>query len=681
MCGIAGILRVHRGPPPPVAASIPEGWLDILDEGIRHRGPDGHGRFRDRVVRADGATVDVALVHRRLAVIDPETGQQPMVSARGPGDPGQPRSGCVAVVFNGCIYNHRDLRAELAAVGHRFRTDHSDTEVLIHGWREWGLDLPLHLDGMFAAAIWDGASGSLAAIRDRFGEKPFYDRTVEGESLDVAFASSAAPLLALPWAMEYQDDAGLPARTIWSAWIGSGYAPQVPPVGGLGTLPAGSLQWVGPLDPATRRAVVRGREAEMQVARWWLPPPRAHRPPRDHLESLLRSSVHERLEADVPVGCFLSGGIDSGLVAAFAREKAPNLEAFTVRMPDPRFDETDAAAATARHLGLRHTALHCDARPAEDVVDLIQSVGLPYGDSSLLPTAWVSRAARNHVRVCLSGDGGDEMFCGYERYRAATLLGLMGPAAKLARLALPLVTPDGDPTSRRTRRSRFLHAAAHGGAHELADIFPQRIMREMFPAPAPALGGRAFRVTLGVFHALYALTAPILELLWREGARQEVWYDAMFYLPCDLMAKVDTASMRVGLEVRSPMLAVGLSSAALSATIPHLMPRGRRKALLRGIARRYLPRETVDRPKMGFAIPVGEWFRSDFGGMRQLLLDHLHSTEPFGPPSLGLDLDMSVVRRLLDEHMSARRDHSQRLYMLLVLSIWSRWLGQVLRRG
>lgn len=176
MCGIAGILKVHPAgmQPPAPEVAIPEAWLDVLDDSIKHRGPDGQGRFRDRVTRADGSVVDVAFVHQRLSIIDHAGGRQPMVSERGPW-PERARNGRVAVVFNGCIYNHRDLRRELQSAGHRFESDHSDTEVLIHGWREWGHGLFAKLDGMFAVAIWDAASGSIVLTRDRFGEKPLYE--------------------------------------------------------------------------------------------------------------------------------------------------------------------------------------------------------------------------------------------------------------------------------------------------------------------------------------------------------------------------------------------------------------------------------------------------------------------------------------------------------------------------
>jgi len=708
MCGIGGIVKVTPAGDAAKAAlglpgggreAIPEAWLDILDESIRHRGPDGQGRFRDRVVRADGSVVDVALVHRRLAIIDPATGQQPMVSVRGGaglragrdvlparaammpllfhGKPDAPvvyagmrevethgrdahslenafgqdahatgGADLVAVVFNGCIYNHRELRKELLAAGHEFVSDHSDTEVLLHGWRAWGEGLFDRLDGMYALAIWDAGMGELILSRDSFGEKPllFARGLDQSGAMALTFASVATPMAKMSMhkaiAPEHQRcDRGL------EEWLRFGHA-ATPPGEFLCTVGAG------------RTYVERGSDYRHEphgpvFSEAGRPARTTPMAPVD-AESLLVASIRDRLEADVPLGCFLSGGIDSSLVAFLARRELGGLRSFCVRMPDPRDDESEIASEVARIAGTTHSTLDCRANPAADLQMLIRQVGVPLGDSSLLPTYWVSGAARAHVAVALAGDGGDEMFLGYERYRAAALIARH--RGLLAALDVPLRRLPVRGTRSLLARGARLAAAANGlGYTDLASVFPSRELRQLLSRP-PQPGYHDGRWT---------------------GLSEAVLWDVQFYLPNDLMRKVDTASMAVALEVRSPFLAPTLAKSCLSATPESLMPRGRRKGLLRQVARKYFPAAIVYRPKQGFAIPIGEWFRSDYGGMKQLLMDHLESAEPWGPARLGIDLNMKFVRQMLDEHMNERRDHSQRLYMLLVLSIWAKWMGKL----
>lgn len=684
----------------PPTQAIPERWLDVLDEAVRHRGPDGQGRFRDRAVRADGCVVDVALVHRRLSILDHAGGMQPMVSVgkgrgvitgakRWIGAPGlglyerdaaelgawepvvaQMRGGdardMVAVVFNGCIYNHRELRAELQRAGHVFRTDHSDTEVLIHGAREWGDGLFAKLDGMFTSAIWDAHAGELLVMRDRFGEKPLYvleqpgSRSVDGSEF-VAFCSSAAGLIRLESAV---------APEVWgasekngsdsalAAWLGFGWSRGGIPGTHVRTMPN---RWV-----IAYGRKVSGRETGVIETGDWGADARPFHNAED-VEQELRGAVGTRLESDVPLGCFLSGGVDSSLVARFARDHLGRLETFTVRMPEPRMDESGFAARAAKIIGSNHTAVDVHPNPAEDLRALIHEVGVPFGDSSLLPAMWVSRAARGLVKVALSGDGGDELFFGYERQAAWYRLRAIG-SARHAAMMLRSAKP----------------------------FLPARFVRsEKWRRLMTALSLNDYRELVMIFQTpeLRAICGPItseLEQPWMDTRRVGdgaalPWnaFDAECYLPGDLMMKSDMASMHSALEVRSPMLARCFSQRAMATSIRRRLPLGQRKGLLREVARKHLPSDLVDRKKMGFAIPVGEWFRSDFGGMRTLLLDHLQAPEPFGPSSLGIDLDAQAIRVMLDEHLGTvksgliTRDHSQRLYMLLVLSIWAKWLGSL----
>ncbi len=660
MCGIGGVLRVHDpadGVVPSPEEAIPKAWLDVLDESIRHRGPDGAGRFRDRVTRADGRVVDVALVHRRLAIIDLGGGHQPMVHSR-EADEGD----LVAVVFNGCIYNHRELRSELESLGHRFVTDHSDTEVLIHGWRAWGLEMQERLDGMYGFLLWDRATGQLAWGRDLVGEKPLYSTAHYHTH---CFSSSAVGLMR--YASLAFDEPLNPYPPALELWLASG-AEQIPPLP-VFAVDSGELA-VCPPSPG-RGGVIRGGNASLQKygfsERRWCPPPRdgadQSRENTALNESMIERAVASRLEADVPLGVFLSGGLDSALITAIAHNHRPDLQAFTVRMPEKGYDESGEASETARAIGVRHTVLECEANPAEDLVRLIEQLGLPFGDSSLLPTYWVSRAARAHIKVALSGDGGDELFGGYRRH---TINGVLNRWRWLLRLVPDGVLPRRDPRARSTYLARLAVAARHGGYAELGSIFATPDMRRLMRLDGGALVGLdSFRM----------VEDPLRE-------------DFNSCLPDDLLRKTDTASMAVGLEVRAPFLARELVEAALRTPLDVLMPGGERKGLLKRVARGYLPAGVIERPKKGFAVPIGRWFREDYGGLRQLLHDHLLGAEPFpGLGEAGIEIDLGFVRRLLREHDAAGaggspwkgRDHSQRLYMLLVLSIWCRWLDRVRR--
>ena len=640
MCGIAGFLSLEQG----VFATrtIAQAMCDV----IVHRGPDGQGLL------VDGP---LAMGMRRLSIIDHAGGHQPMVSDRGP-HPDKPRNARVAVVFNGCIYNHRDLRRELQSAGHHFVTDHSDTEVLIHGWREWGHELFAKLDGMFAVAIWDAGSGTLTTARDAFGEKPLYaskhaDRCV--------FASTAAGVVRCLLASGSSDASKLDNHRI-ATWTRFGWD-QVPPY--ESRLP----NWTGWVHTIPSDA--DSPKVDDSWMGWWREAneTRSESIAVNAVDDLLAAAVASRLEADVPVGVFLSGGIDSALVAQYASRVAPSIEAFTVRMPESSFDESAAAAETAARLGIRHSVLDCSPDPARDLVRLVHQLGLPFGDSSLLPSFWVSNAARQSVPVALGGDGGDELFLGYERHRSIWALSALGrlPSALTGTAAELLGGPAACSPLRR-KAARFLDAAAHVGYKDLVAIFPESLMSQLVGEAVAGISSQ---------HSGFVSPPGDDELLQRTALR----FDLMFYLPEDLLRKTDTASMSVGLEVRAPFLARELVDRMIRVRPDVLMPDGERKGLLKQVARKYLPDSIVDRPKMGFSIPIGEWFRTDYGGMRQLLLDTLNGPDPFPEDLLGITINRRFVAQMVNDHMTRRRDHSQRLYMLLVLAIWSAWLRDINR--
>lgn len=745
MCGIAGVLRIHhpgKAPPPPRAA-VPDAWLDLLDDSIRHRGPDGAGRFRDRATRPDGSVVDVALVHRRLSIIDHQDGAQPMVLTHAhdgttcllqPKSPRESRGGSdgsgsfsepdraesprsrpglyselceqrefrgerlttidatryhdpdlLAVVFNGCIYNHRELREELEAAGHRFHTDHADTEVLLHGWRAWRRAMLLRLRSMHAFMLWDRSMGTLLIARDRFGEKPLYLGTntpdIENASLHV-FSSTLPGIVRVLHDADPKEAVPLD-RDHLACSITYGHAEPATPWDRIRSLPAfGADLFPDPdrddrptlpfLDEELAFAVEHERRENERL----LPLRRSRsftlttarsvaRRTLDPLDSILREAVAERLEADAPLACLLSGGVDSSLVSAYAIAELGELTTITVRMPDPSYDESLHAHRVAEHLGTHHVVVDAQPDAATDLIHLVEQLGLPFGDSSLLPTSWACRVAGQVARVVLTGDGGDEMFVGYDRHVLIDRLEkTIGPLAVPFAYLLPRsIFPQRDPTSRSSRLARLIPVLRRYSYRTLLAIFD--------PADTDALLGPRFDT-----HTWFDMP---------DDAHEAALADRAFTLPGDYLRKVDTASMAVPIETRAPFLDDRVRRACDE--IGKDLTAGGRKGLLRTLARRHLPREIVDRPKQGFAIPIGAWFRSDFGGLRQLLHDHLESADPFpGLAEAGVEIRMPFVRQMLREHDAAGepsrnpwhgRDHAQRLYMLLVLSIWCRWLSRI----
>ena len=523
---------------------------------------------------------------------------------------------------------------------------------------------------MYAGLLWNRTSGQLVKLADNSGEKPIYQNAYGiSDPFYRAYCTSAAGILqhqscAEPLHKQYDTSQ---TRGLLG-WIQEGF----------GCVPAAAIyncsgsRWsICPPLP-----LQRGIEPDPRIdftkspgrsrSRLFGYPKRTDGGRKlstlSKLQHSLNQAVETRLEADVPLGVFLSGGIDSGLISAIAKQHRPDIKTFTVRMPDARFDESEAAAETAKHLGTDHHTLDCDPNPADDLVHLIHQLGLPFGDSSLLPTYWVSKAAREHVKVALAGDGGDELFGGYRRHTIAPSLIRY---RHLLRLIPTRLLNQRKPGSRGTYLARLVTAACAGGYPELLAIFQTPDLRSLVtPNDGDRVGSTIF-----------------------EKIADPLRYDFDHYLPNDLLRKTDTASMAVALEVRAPFLARELVEAALRTPLDVLMPGGERKGLLKQVARKYLPDHIVDRPKQGFAIPIGEWFRTDFGSMRTLLYDHLESTDPFpGLAEAGVNISMDFVRRMLREHDAAGerslnpwhgRDHSQRLYMLLVLSIWSKWLQSI----
>jgi asparagine synthase (glutamine-hydrolysing) len=539
----------------------------------------------------------------------------------------------LTVVFNGEIYNHRALRRQLESLGHRFHTDHSDTEVLLHGYRAWGVDLPGKLNGMFAFAIWDRAAATLFLCRDRAGKKPLF---VRRDANELRFASVVSALVVGGAAPRIDAD-GL------DEYLRFGYTTGRTLLDGVRELPPGSWMLVPGAEPG---AVTERRY-------WTLSEPGEG---TGDLGRLLEEAVERRLDADVPLGCFLSGGIDSSLVAALAqqalrRRDAEPLQTFSVSMPEVGYDEAPYARMVAQHIGSRHTELvaHPGTEVLADLRLLTAVSGEPMGDSSILPTYWLSRATRRHVKVALSGDGGDEVFGGYERYRAMRLLRRHGPWLRrtpLARLAR------SEQKSLRSRIGRLAAAAGRASPAEqylsMIELFSHEQLRDLGRQPASP--------------------PPAMEDWQPESdpVAAAMRWDFEYYLPGDVLQKVDRASMAVALEVRAPLLDFELVEASARLSPSTLMSRSRLKALLKQIAAPLLPTAILARKKQGFALPIGKWFR---GPLKTELREHLTDGR-----LASLGLRQATIDRLFREHADRRADHTHRLFTLLSLALWLDWL-------
>jgi asparagine synthase (glutamine-hydrolysing) len=607
MCGIAGYWSQQ------IASLDPaEAWLRSALSDLEHRGPDDSGVSVDR---GSG----VLLGHRRLAIIDlSPLGHQPMAAT----------SGSPAVVFNGEIYNYLDVRRELEQRGFSFRSS-SDTEVLLHGYRCWGERVLDRIVGMFAFAVWDRETRTLLLARDRAGEKPLYYAVTPG---GFAFASEIAPLTRLA-----DVDLRIDTQAV-SLYLQYQYVPS----------PYSIYRGIRKLPPA--HALCVGRDGT-RIRRYWDPVQfavgqRLTLSSEDaliELERLLKQAVQGQMMSDVPLGAFLSGGIDSSAVVSVMTELSTRpVRTFTIGFDVPRYDESTHADAVARHLGTDHTVEHLsEADAAALIPDIPDMYGEPFGDSSALPTHLVARVARKHVTVALSGDGGDEALGGYTRYDELERILL------LSRLTRPLAA------LARTVSGRLPGRVGRGAA--LIGLADKEV----------------FRARVGVFRAadVQTLTGevpplPEYERAW-EAARnvppreRAMLADLLTYLPEAILVKVDRAAMAVSLETRAPLLDHRLLEFALR--LPPTLTR--RKRLLKRLVFRRIPRRLVDRPKQGFGVPLGNWFK---GELRDLLLDTL---TPARLRAVGVE-QFGPVQRVLDSHLSGAFDEYPRLWTLLVLALW-----------
>ena len=606
MCGICGIATTRGG--------VDRDRLAAMSATLAHRGRD-----------SDGSVVDggVGLAARRLAIIDLADGDQPIAN----------EDGTCTVVQNGEIYNHLELRRGLEHAGHRFRTDHSDTEMLVHAYEEWGIRFAERLRGMFAAAIWDAPRRRLVLARDRYGIKPLYYRHVADE---LSFASE---LDALP-----QGEIDLDAVEAFLAFN------SIP-------APLSIFREVRKLPPAH---VLVWENGVVEVTRYARPGPL---PPRDDVaeaelveecRSRLRDSIRAHLVSDVPVGVLLSGGVDSGALAALAaQESGEPVRTFSIGFEEQSFDELAGARAVAERYGTRHRELVLRPDAALLLPALADAFDEPFADSSALPTYLVSRLAAEDVKVALSGEGGDELFGGYYTYVADLLAERVGGAARAVRPLVDLLPASTRRTSLDYRAKRFARAA------HLPPLERHHGWKEIFaPDVRAELTGRIHAWDpVSLYRERFAETAGH-DLLTRL---QDV--DFGVYLVDDLLVKTDRASMAWSLETRVPFMDPVVSDFAFSLPARHKVRGLQKKRLLRKAVEPLLPREVVHGRKRGFSIPAAAWLRGD--------------VEPFARETLSADrlrrqgfLQPEAVTRVLDAHLVGREDLSRQLWGLLAFTLW-----------
>jgi asparagine synthase (glutamine-hydrolysing) len=632
MCGIAGFMLAQ----PALARAEIEARLWAMIGTLRHRGPDDEGVWTDGLG---------ALAHARLSIIDlSPAGHQPIASAGGE----------VWLTYNGEVYNFVELRKELAATGYVFRS-RTDSEVIANGWHAWGPDLFRRLRGMFALALWDRRSRRLVLARDRIGKKPLYYARTEQAFL---FGSEIKALLAWPGL------ARIPNLSAIDHYLTLQYVPA----------PETAFAGVKRLPPAHYLVVGAdaegGREPEL-VRYWELPEPRSVRAPPDPAElqrelvAHLEEAVRLRMISDVPLGAFLSGGVDSSaVVAMMARAGAGPVKTFSIGFPAKEYDETRYARMVARRYGTEHEEFLVEPDAVAILPQLVWHYGEPFADPSAIPTYYVSQMARRRVTVALNGDGGDEAFLGYPRYQAMRHLDRLDRLPSRGRIALArLCALAPSAIGRRLRLSQIhdmLDAPIEQPERRYAGAIAFFGDRDKAEGYGEAMRGQLAHSALDILAPYFARAGSLV-----AGAN---WADFHTYLPDDLMVKVDVASMAHGLETRSPLLDHVLLEWAARIPPEVKMAGGRTKALFKGAMAPYLPGEILRRRKMGFGCPIDQWLRRE---LKDLAYDTLLAPAARERGIMRPD----YVLRLLDDHCAYRANHHTRLWALLMLELWFRtWI-------
>lgn len=635
MCGIAGIAHWDGRP-------IEHSRLKAMADVLVHRGPDEEGLYRNAAARAadrgtelSGAAgtsrASVALAHRRLSIIDLSTGQQPLSN----------EDGTVWIVFNGEIYNFRVLHKELAGLGHRFRT-HSDTEVIVHAYEEWGEDCVRRLTGMFAFCIWDERRNRLFLARDRLGKKPLYYHAGPGW---FAFGSELKAILALPGVSTSIDP------TAVADYFKLLYIPDPKSIyREIRRLEPGHLMVVDETGISTREywdvvfsAGSDRREADVE----------------EELFHLLDEAVRDRLVAEVPLGAFLSGGVDSsGVVALMARHSARPVVTCSIGFDDPEHDESRFAAEVARLLRTDHSEYAVAGGFADVVRRLPSMFDEPFADSSAVPTFFVCKMARKRVTVALSGDGGDESFGGYEKYVKDGIerqVGQFVPRLLLRGLGYLSVGDGRFARKARTLTSQALRTPADAFYHSNSFISDAALQRLLAPALVQALRG---------YDPAEQITRFFRKPDVDDHLSRMLYADIKTYLAGDILVKVDRASMANSLEVRAPLLDHRVVEFAASLPGHFKIRRGDKKYLLKRAFARELPAAIFARPKHGFSVPLGRWFRGELVSLMEETLS--------GDHELGGLLDLGFARELFEAHRRGAGEHGTLLWSVLNFALWCR---------
>ncbi|AMV35944.1 asparagine synthase (glutamine-hydrolyzing) [Planctomyces sp. SH-PL62] len=636
MCGICG--AVWSDP----ALALGEDRLAAMMDRIVHRGPDDAGVHRD---------AHAALGFRRLAIVDLPGGRQPLSN----------EDGTVWTVFNGEIYNFPALRHRLEARGHTLRST-GDTEVLVHLYEDEGPAMFGLLRGMFALAIWDAPRRTLTLARDRMGQKPLLYRNHGGR---LTFASELKALLALP-------ESEIPRRVDPAAvdqYLTLGYIPH----------PRTILQGVHKLPPG-HFAV--WRDGGLRIERYWNPDwnlerRRPFEEDAEELRATLDSAVREQMIADVPLGAFLSGGVDSTIIAGLMQRASTRpVKTFAIGFPDPAYDETAFAEAAAKAIGTEHRTFRVEPEAWQTLPALARQFDEPFADSSALPTWHVARETRREVTVALTGDAGDELFGGYDRYRALALTELFQRlpvgARALGRMTARILPRSGKAKSRLRALERVFERIDEPASRRYLGWMTTFDEDQRLALYADDQLDRLASYASGLDDPESADPASILDRALAEASGRDVVTRAMAcdlltYLPGDLLHKVDMASMAHGLECRGPFLDHRVVELAAAMPIDRKMRirPGRSKVVLKRAFADLIPEPIRTRRKMGFGVPVGRWFRDELKSeLTEVLLDRSTLERGLFRPD--------QIRNLVDEHTSGRREHGHRLWALLMLELWMR---------
>ena len=632
MCGITGAIWRDA------STAVSRDLLGRMTDSIAHRGPDDSQTWISTDHHdAYGKPIGVGLGFRRLSIIDLQGARQPMAN----------EDGGVRMVFNGEIYNYRTLRRRLQGSGHQFATD-GDGESILHLYEDLGTDCFAQLNGMFAIAIWDARRNRLVLARDRIGQKPLYYAATENR---LVFGSELKCLAAVDGVCNEIDPAAIDEFLTYQ------YIPHPGTIWkGVRKLPPGHF------------AIYQ--DGKLTVSRYWDFDPSIETPigkeeACERLRELLNDSVALRMQSDVPLGSFLSGGIDSSLITAIAQSQSTEqVRTFSIGFPVADFDETKYAAEVAKHLGTKHQRFEVSPHGVDVIDKLVWHYDEPFGDSSAVPTWYLSEMTRGEVTVALSGDGGDELFAGYERYQALWLssrLQKLFPFHKMPGIGLVQRLPDSNKQRSLIRRGkRFLEAFGQPTARRYLNwlqIFPESLRASLytdeFVASLP--GDDPF---------------DFLDSVWQRSRGRDVvtrasMSDVFSYLPCDLCTKVDIASMAHGLEVRQPLLDHRIVEFAGSLPV-NLKFRGRRgKLILQDAFGSMIPSSIFTRKKMGFGIPIGGWFRDE---LKPMVHDTLLASDAKIAPYFRQD----AVAELVRSHEASEQNHGYRLWNLLILEKWLR---------